>query len=68
MKAEKLLKTMIDIILSYVEELKEYKNERGKQFQYGERSAYTECLELLQMWEKAAENGLNFDIESRYPL
>lgn len=38
-------------------------------FAYGEKTAYVECLEWIQMaWEEGKENGLDFDIEKRYPL
>ena len=66
--AEEVLKTMTELLLSYLEELYEYKDEDGQQFQYGERVAYTECLECIQEWEYAELNGLDFDIEEKYPL
>lgn len=66
--AEEVLKTMTELLLSYLEELYEYKDEEGQQFQYGERVAYTECLECIQEWEYAELNGLDFDIEEKYPL
>lgn len=34
----------------------------------GMRTAYVECLEVLQHWEKAPDYGLDFDIEKIYPL
>lgn len=37
-------------------------------FCYGEKTAYVECLEWLQRWEKAESHGLNFKIERRFPL
>ena len=66
--AEEVLEIMIKILKMYIEELFEFKNVEGEQFQYGERVAYTECLELLQEWKYAAINGLDFDVEARYPL
>ena len=66
--AEEVLKTMTELLLSYLEELYEYKDEQGQQFQYGERVAYTKCLECIQEWEYAELNGLDFDIEEKYPL
>ena len=68
MTAEEVIVAMIAELLAYVEELFEYKNVEGEQFQYGERLAYTECLEFLQAWTHAEANGLDFDIEKRYPL
>lgn len=66
--AEEILAAVIPLLLTYVEELFAYKDRAGEQFQYGERVAYTECLEWLQCWEKANEHGLNFEIERRFPL
>ena len=66
--AEVILKGMIECILLYLDELKEFQNCEKQQFQYGERTAYTECLEWIQLWAFAEENGLDFDIEKRYPL
>lgn len=66
--SEDLLKKMIKLLVLYLEELLEFKDIESEQFQYGERVAYTECLEWLQSWEKAEINGLDFEIEERYPL
>lgn len=66
--AIEVLEKMIALLLVYVEELSDYKDEKDQQFQYGERVAYTECLELMQAWKYAERNGLNFDVEARYPL
>lgn len=66
--AEEVLTMMIGLLLQYVDELFAYKDGADEQFQYGERVAYTECLEWLQSWEKANEHGLNFEIERRFPL
>lgn len=68
MIAEKILLTLINLLLNYLEDLKDYKNIETDQFQYGEKVAYTECLEYLQLWENTAANGLDFNIEEKYPL
>lgn len=65
--AQEVLEYMIPLLLLYLEELSD-STPTGEQFIYGEKTAYTECLEVLQSWEKAAEYGLDFDIEERYPL
>lgn len=62
------LQMIISILLNYLEELNGIKSSDENQFAYGEKTAYTECLELIQLWEKAHVNGLNFNIEERYPL
>lgn len=66
--AEETLKMLIEYLLICLDELKEYSDEEKMQFEYGERVAYTECLEVLQVWRKAKKNGLSFDIEKQYPL
>ena len=66
--SDDLLKFMIEMLLVYIEARFPYKDVEGEQFQYGERVAYTECLEWLQKWEYAEINELDFDIEQRYPL
>ena len=54
--------------MTYMEELFQCQGEERNEFQYGERTAYTECLEWIQMWKYADINGLDFDIEQKYPL
>lgn len=66
--AERLLREMIKRLLEYIEELSQYGNAKEHQFAYGERTAYTECLEWIQTWSNAEKYGLNFNIEERYPL
>ena len=65
--SEEVLKMMIKLLLPYIDELATSKKE-GRQFEYGEKLAYTECLEWIQKWEYAECYGLNCDIEKRYPL
>ena len=59
---------MIDLLLLYLEELSEFQDLEGQQFEYGEKLAYTECLECIRLWEHTNQNGLSFDIEKKYPL
>ena len=68
LKEKEILELMINVLISYLDEMKEYQDVESEQFKYGEKVAYIECLEYLQIWEKANEYGLNFDIEKRYPL
>ena len=37
-------------------------------FTYGEKTAYAECLEIIQLWEESESNGLDYEIEERFPL
>lgn len=66
--AEEVLKYMIALFLSYLEEFSEELPGDNKDFIEGERTAYVECLEIIQNWEKASVYGLDFNIENRYPL
>ena len=66
--ANEVLLTLTKLLLCYLSELSEYNDVEGELFEYGERTAYTECLEIIQEWEGAEKNGLNFNIEEKYPL
>lgn len=63
--ATQILKDMIALLTEYLTELS---NSASTDFIYGEQTAYVECLELLAHWEHAEENGLDFDVEKRFPL
>lgn len=64
--AHDILIKITETLLKYLEELSCL--EKSNEFAYGERVAYIECLEMIQRWEHADKNGLDFDIEARYPL
>ena len=66
--AEETLSYMIDLFLEYLESLSSTQNPEKEQFILGERTAYVECLEIIQCWEHARKNGLDFDIEARFPV
>lgn len=68
MKAKEILIYMIETLLFYLEELAEITDIDSKQFAYGEKTAYIECLEMMQLWEGAKKHSLNFDIETKFPL
>ena len=68
MGAKEVLAHMAERLLEYVEELKDTKPDDADCFGYGERTAYTECLEMIQLWENAKQVGLDFAIEKRFPL
>lgn len=48
--------------------LKELNTKEADEFMYGEKTAYLECLEIIQLWEKAKLYGLDYDIEKSEPL
>ncbi len=63
--AEEVLKYLIGHIELCMEEL--YGTEEND-FIYGEKTAYAECLEIIQTWSKAKSFGLDYNIEEKYPL
>ena len=65
--AKEVLEYMISVLLLYLEELSDVRN-TDDPFLYGEKTAYTECLEWVQAWDEAEKNGLDFNVETRYPL
>ena len=65
MKTKEILIYLIATLLFYLEELE---GTDFNSFIYGEKTAFVECLEILQYWEESATHGLNFDIESKYPI
>ena len=64
--SDELLEFVIFSLLLALEELSSVPNDNL--FCYGEKTAYVECLEWLQKWEKAEIYGLNFNVEKRFPL
>lgn len=63
--AEEVLEYMKELLEVYLSELNGYEKNA---FAYGEKTAYVECLEVIQLWEKAQTFGLDYDIEQRYPI
>ena len=63
--AEEVLEYMKELLEVYLAELNGYEKNA---FAYGEKTAYVECLEVIQLWEKAQTFGLDYDIEPRYPI
>lgn len=64
--AEYALAQMIPVICDKLDELKHA--DPNDKFADGLRTAYVECLEYIQMWQKSKLYGLDFNIESMYPL
>lgn len=63
--AESVLESIAEILMEYLDELKESKN-RDIGFVQGEIVAYVDVLEQIQDWEKAKEHGLNFNLYEYY--
>ena len=66
--ADEVLNLLIEHLIICLEELRDFTNTEKEAFQYGERVAYTECLECIQFWAKNFCRRLNFDIENTFPL
>ncbi len=68
MTADETLSYAINYLLLILQELSEITDCPSQAFDYGQKTAFTECLEILQLWTKARNGILNFDIEKRFPL
>jgi len=66
--AEEVAAYLTELMLEYLDDLKDVADAPFTQFEYGEKTAYTEIAEILSEWEGAAECGLNFNVEQKYPL
>ena len=65
--AEEILVQMIELFQEYLDEIQSA-TKCDDDFFYGEKTAYVECLEIIQQWYHAKQNGLNYNIEEKYPL
>ena len=71
LSAENTLLLLIDEITTALEELQADQNKDGgpiNKYEDGAKNAYVTCLEYIKYWEKAEENGLDFDIEEVFPV
>ena len=69
MSAEEVLQFLIDEGLNSLEDLNQIElNGDLTPFQFGLRTATVAYMEIIQRWEKAEENGLDFDIEDEFPV
>lgn len=60
---------LLDLITTLTQNLEEIgSQQRQTPFALGEVYAYTECLEIIQMWKKAKLYGLDYDLEKRYKI
>ena len=66
--AEQTVSYMIQLLTDYLTELSDVHDTPNEQFAYGEKTAYTECLEILSSWEHAKQHGLTENVETRFPL
>ena len=66
--ATEVLLHMIELLTEYLTELSDISDTLDQQFAYGEKTAYTECLELLAEWENAPQNDVMENVEKVFPL
>ena len=64
LSSDNLLICMIHEICFRLDKIRSIENNYKK----GLKTAYVECLEVIQNWEYAALFGINFDIEVLYPI
>ncbi|MBR1967906.1 MAG: hypothetical protein IKA11_00735 [Clostridia bacterium] len=62
--AEEILVTLIDLFTYYLDEINDIKTS----FVHGEKTAYVECLQIIQGWEFAERYGLIGEIEDKYKI
>ncbi len=65
MTTEEILVYIINLFISYLDELNELPL---NDFIQGEMTAYVETLEILQHWKKSKLYGLDFNIEEKYHI
>ena len=61
-REEDILVYLTDLFEEYLFELKEIKEEDENQSAYGEKVAYTECLDLIRMWRESQKRKLDFSV------
>lgn len=66
--ASEILRNLIDVLILSLTDLKDVQDTPNEQFAYGEKTAYVECLEIIQQWELAEINGIDFNVEKKFPL
>ncbi|MBQ8658012.1 MAG: hypothetical protein IJ506_02660 [Clostridia bacterium] len=66
--SEETLAYMIRLLGEYLAELSTPTAGANADFVAGEKTAYAECLEILQSWELAEKYGLTYSVEDRFPL
>lgn len=64
MNTEETLLKLIDVCTATLDELK---NENcNNAFVEGEMTAYVDCLEIIQSWNKSRLFGLNYNVAKKY--
>lgn len=66
--AKETLSYVIRVVTEYLNEIQRQDPNNQDDFTYGAKTAYVECLEMIQFWEEADNEGLDYNIEDLYPL
>lgn len=66
--ATSLLHNLIENLIQALDELGDISDTPTTEFAYGEKTAYVECLEWISEWDEAEAHGLDFDVETKFPL
>lgn len=64
LSSEKLLVSMIETICLRLNDLDDISDLHI----LGLKTAYVECLDIIQMWKDARQHNLDYNIEARYPI
>ncbi|MBQ8428034.1 MAG: hypothetical protein IJX18_02135 [Clostridia bacterium] len=66
--AAEILSYLERLLTEYLEELAEITSTDKNQFAYGEKTAYVECLEIIQQWDASTWGLQDLSVEKRFPL
>ena len=64
MNTEETLLKLIAVCTATLDELKN--EESNNAFVEGEMTAYVDCLEIIQSWNKSSLFGLNYNVAKKY--
>lgn len=65
---EQAIRRLIRTIHVSLEDIYESGRERCEDFALGQIYAYVECLEILQLSPKFRKMGLDYEIETQFPI
>ncbi|MBQ9118294.1 MAG: hypothetical protein IJY11_03725 [Clostridia bacterium] len=66
--AAEILAYLEKLLTEYLEDLKDSAATDKNLFAYGEKTAYVECLEIIQRWDESSLGSADDAIEERFPL
>ena len=66
--AKQTLEYLIEVLTESLQELKEEPPSEAAEYIQGEKTAYAECLEIVQKWKHAKRYGIDYDVEDHFSL